>query len=331
MSSVTKIINNIIWKDDWERKFTDESIIKKWRIESKAIATDDEFDMAIRIIQAMLNRRMKDNDGKYLSDREIKISGLDDYETVYDSDNSNDSYDSDDSMSKKRKIKREDDGQIYYPSFYYDPDNELDDFLISFSDNEFKKLAKIFNKEILEIEKENNFWHPGTNNKVLDIIHPSLYCYVKGLSIKNGSIEKPKKENDINEIYQWLPSEFEVLDKIVKINSYINNLDYYKHAKIYDLIGEIFHKFVPHFEKLLGISLKGRCQVITKIANIKISTIDKIYEGGSWHLEGMPYENIIATGIYYYNVDNIKDSYLEFRKALQDPIYYPQNDHEYVY
>jgi hypothetical protein len=30
-------------------------------------------------------------------------------------------------------------------------------------------------------------------------------------------------------------------------------------------------------------------------------------------------------------VDNIKDSYLEFRKALQDHIYYPQDDHDYVY
>jgi hypothetical protein len=165
----------------------------------------------------------------------------------------------------------------------------LEDFLICFSDNEFNKLAEKFNKEIVVIEKESNFWHPGTNNKVLDIIHPSLYCYVKGLSVKNGIIEKPIKQNDINEIYQWLSSEFEVLDKIVKINSYINNLDHYKYPQIYSLIGEIFHKFVPHFEKLLGISLKGKCRVITKIANVKISTKDKIYEGGSWHLEGVPY------------------------------------------
>lgn len=25
-------------------------------------------------------------------------------------------------------------------------------------------------------------WHPGSDQKVLDLIHPSLYCYVEGVS-----------------------------------------------------------------------------------------------------------------------------------------------------
>ena len=320
MSSVTKIINNIIWKDNWECKFNNKSILKKWREESMKIATNDEFDMAIRIIQAMLNRRMKDENGRYLSDSNIQIKGLDDYELDYDSDS-----------GELKRVKKEKLEGTFYQSFYYDLNNELDDFLICFSDNEFKELSEKFNKEICEIERTNKFWHPGSNNKVLDIIHPSLYCYVKGLSMKNGCIEEPKKKDDINEIYQWLPSEFRVTENGVKIESYINNLDYNKYQEMYELIGNIFYKFVPNFEKLLGIKLKERCQVITKIANIKISSIDKIYEGGEWHLEGMDYENIIATGIYYYDIDNIKDSYLEFRKAVQYPLNYPQNDNYYVF
>ncbi len=26
------------------------------------------------------------------------------------------------------------------------------------------------------------------------------------------------------------------------------------------------------------------------------------YDGGSWHIEGMPYENIVASGLHYLEV-----------------------------
>ncbi|ARF08720.1 hypothetical protein Catovirus_1_770 [Catovirus CTV1] len=84
MSAVTKIIDKIIWKSDWETKFGNTLILDKWREESKIIGTDDDFNMAIRIIRAMLNRRMKDKDGNYVSDREILIRGLDDREESSD-------------------------------------------------------------------------------------------------------------------------------------------------------------------------------------------------------------------------------------------------------
>lgn len=52
----------------------------------------------------------------------------------------------------------------------------------------------------------------------------------------------------------------------------------------------------------------------------------------SWHLEGIREENIIATGIYYYNFDNVTDSHLKFRTVVGDvcEIDYPQNCDTYV-
>lgn len=149
------------------------------------------------------------------------------------------------------------------------------------------------------------------------------------MSLRDGRLES--QEDDVNKKYQWLPSEFTVdTNKKVKIGSYINNLDEIAHKDLYDSIGQIFEQFIPHFENLLGTNLTGNCQVITKMSNIIVNKNSQKYDGGVWHLEGTSYENIIATGIYYYDVENIKNSNLEFRKAISHPINYPQNDDYYV-
>ncbi len=68
--------------------------------------------------------------------------------------------------------------------------------------------------------------------------------------------------------------------------------------------------------------LEGKTvQVITKIAHIVLTPENPKYDGGSWHVEGMINERIVASGIYYYHSDNITESPLEFRKAITDPEY----------
>jgi hypothetical protein len=320
------------------------------------------------------------------------------------------------------------------------------------------------------IEAEDKDWHPGSNKQVLNLIHPSLYCYVKGVSkivdtntakkfswkelMGCGSIEfngdlnelddekepksKPKteknqtnqnfskmrlrdlthesdSENSKNEEeeeeeedsenfyhndgegvadfekedilkkftskhFQWLPAEFHVDAKgKVQIKSYINNLHPVYHDKTYHAIAGIFEKFVPLFEHTLGftpwkrnvkynikfygeddedseerksdddnynnylhgnwatykvkskvgkikpygikdkkISLSNcNLQVIVKIGSTLLTPEDPNYQGGSWHVEGMINENIVATGIYYYDIDNITESRLNFRASLE--------------
>jgi hypothetical protein len=57
-------------------------------------------------------------------------------------------------------------------------------------------------------------------------------------------------------------------------------------------------------------------QIIFKLANIHLSPEKPQYNGGSWHIEGALNEHICATALYYYDQENITDSHLAFRQAL---------------
>lgn len=87
---------------------------------------------------------------------------------------------------------------------------------------------------------------------------------------------------------------------------------------------------IPEFEPVpapkMMITLQGKkLQVIVKIAEIILTPESPDYKGGSWHVEGMKNESIVATGIYYLDVDNISESRLQFRQAVGEPNY-EQND-----
>mmetsp|Transcript_29763 Transcript_29763/g.48061 ORF Transcript_29763/g.48061 Transcript_29763/m.48061 type:complete len:538 (-) Transcript_29763:610-2223(-) len=121
-------------------------------------------------------------------------------------------------------------------------------------------------------------WHPHSNQQVLDLVHPSLFCFVSEVSRvlptpiedwekyigsgKIGAISLPEvakrkfSSESINyavsKRYQWLPSEFEIEPTGgVKIHSYINNLHPRHHAGLYSTLALILEKFVPLFNKVL--------------------------------------------------------------------------------
>lgn len=74
------------------------------------------------------------------------------------------------------------------------------------------------------------------------------------------------------------------------------------------------------------VDLRGRrLQVIVKLATIHLTPDKPEYPGGSWHVEGMLNERIVSTGIYYWDSENITESRLSFRAAVDDPDY-EQND-----
>ena len=100
-------------------------------------------------------------------------------------------------------------------------------------------------------------YHPGSDNKVLDIVHPSLYPLI------NENIKKVnKKVNKLdfwnrtyeNSKYQWLPSEFKIdADGSCKITSYINNLPI-SETDIYENIESLFKIVLPYFEDVWSFS-----------------------------------------------------------------------------
>ncbi|KAK0449694.1 uncharacterized protein EV420DRAFT_1565390 [Desarmillaria tabescens] len=77
------------------------------------------------------------------------------------------------------------------------------------------------------------------------------------------------------------------------------------------------------------MDLNGRkLQVIIKLANILLTPEKPVYEGGSWHVEGMKNECIVSTGIYYYDQENISQSKLSFRVSVAEPESYDQDDED---
>ncbi|GAB9477062.1 hypothetical protein Gpo141_00014121, partial [Globisporangium polare] len=155
-------------------------------------------------------------------------------------------------------------------------------------------------------------------------------------------------------------------DGSVRILSYINNLHPARHASLYNSIEAIFARFVPMFERALSsdkettlepqfdvpecaqyredrpdfpdsssslgslsptVKLGGRTvQVIVKIAEIVLTPESRKYPGGSWHIEATDAEQIVATGIYYFACDNIRESKLSFRVKTHGPKYEQSDD-----
>ncbi|KAL3690886.1 hypothetical protein R1sor_004537 [Riccia sorocarpa] len=192
----------------------------------------------------------------------------------------------------------------------------------------------------------NKDFHPGTDHMVQDLIHPSLFSYIEGVSPLIDATTCPKRKHptiqaqsnthsvsSINSMgreydrqeeeskYQWLPSQFYVSPKgSVKIKSYVNNLDEAENSDLYKGIELLFELFLPMFENILpGKQLRGReLQVIVKAVNYVIQPKGHMYEG-VWHVEGLAQEHILASGLYYYSTSScLKDGGLEFRPIRRE-------------
>ncbi|KAK0554589.1 hypothetical protein OC846_002065 [Tilletia horrida] len=92
--------------------------------------------------------------------------------------------------------------------------------------------------------------------------------------------------------------------------------------------------FEPEKIEPADLSLKNRkLQIIVKMATIHLTPSKPEYEGGAWHVEGTHREKICATGIYYFDQDNIGDSQLNFRGKIdvmeaETTIPYEQFEHD---
>ncbi|MFJ7296576.1 DUF4246 domain-containing protein [Streptomyces collinus] len=249
-------------------------------------------------------------------------------------------------------------------------------------------------------------WHPGSDGQVLDLVHPSLFCLVRGVSgapeqaWRNPTSRHAKYE--FSEQFQWLPTDVDVRDDgDVAFASYVNNVHPERHHELAGVLPDLFARMLPLLENVLTdlrhprpprieadpygwydsepvypdkgsytddgayaealrawevaqddwwenrrpvlpdapvftpperpdasarVDLRGRrLQVIVKLATLLLTPDKPEYRGGSWHVEGMLNERIVSTGIYYWDSENITESRLSFRAALDDPDY-EQND-----
>lgn len=142
----------------------------------------------------------------------------------------------------------------------------------------------IRNVEPLEnVPEEAKDWHPGSENLVLDLVHPSLFCLAYGSTyvrlVSDGKVsvktiappvdsedaaQKYRRYNRTNyvdpstsKLHQWLPTDVQIQQDsggnfTVKLLDYINNLHPKEYSKLYGTLERVLARFIPLWERVLG-------------------------------------------------------------------------------
>jgi hypothetical protein len=200
-----------------------------------------------------------------------------------------------------------------------------------------KTINKSLKNELLELinnfaDKTHIDYHPNTNEKVRDIIHPSIYPLILDKKFPNEALDFWKRPYEDSK-FQWLPSEFKIdSNGKCKIESYINNLPLTE-TKLYETIEKAFESVLPEFENIWSytnalelfdgtdrsdlqykhISLRNKnLQIITKIVRVELEAQEELL--GAWHVEGMSHENIVATSSITLEQDTDFDADLSFKR-----------------
>ena len=216
---------------------------------------------------------------------------------------------------------------------------------LSFGKDFLKTLSKELEKYMNEIDNKK-IEHPNSDNKVWDLIHPSRYPFIKGVSrnFDDKIFKIPKDLISYNKLrrqhfylsrhemeesnYRWIPTIYHVSDSEegeydIEQKSYINDLfieDLELKENLETVISKTFGVCFKLFEELYnnmtGESLKNiDLQVMVKSAYYVLKPGEK--HEGVWHVEGMPDEHIIMTSIMYYQ-DDFKESILEMRRDVSE-------------
>ena len=155
-------------------------------------------------------------------------------------------------------------------------------------------------------------WHPGSNGKVLDLVHPSLFPLLYGRSrilssgvvelqdcvnyIGKGEITTTPDDSQVklygsestydgwgdtdpkfwSKAFQWLPCDVKFAGNDVKITSYINNLHPTLHTELYSVIESFIAKSIPLWDSTLTSTYGGRT------ARILHYHTDYEYFQGTW-------------------------------------------------
>ena len=91
----------------------------------------------------------------------------------------------------------------------------------------------------------------------------------------------------------------------------------------------------PRYRGLIDLK-NNQLQVIVKMANVELTPEKPVFDVGKWHIEGTRNENIVASGIYYYDSSNVTDDALEFMmcfdaEGLQRSVNQAHEQIEHIY
>jgi hypothetical protein len=139
-------------------------------------------------------------------------------------------------------------------------------------------------KTLENIPADQKDYHPGSDDKVVDLVHPSLFPVIYGQtrvlpervitlddclgSVGQGDIIPIPSQREtglatwrhnpipvFSEKFQWLPCDVEVVDGTsCRIVSYINNAHPIHHKALYEVVEKIIARTIPLWNKSLSKS-----------------------------------------------------------------------------
>ncbi|KAI9681212.1 MAG: hypothetical protein M1817_002494 [Caeruleum heppii] len=228
--TMMRVMDQLSDKPQWQDKVFDDMINDKWRAE---LVVNDSLDMSDKMFDWVCDDRLD------VVNIEVCMKEL---------------------RHKAKLFERT--GAICV----YDGGVCKSDFLIS---PELSERLRKACRPLEDVPSHLKDWHPGSDGKVLDLVHPSLFPLVYGRSRAipdevvslNDCTEKighgeiiPVPDGPKDHIwslkYQWLPSEVAFCrdSDSVKISSYINNLLPETHQDLYTVIEQVLGKAIDMWD-----------------------------------------------------------------------------------
>ncbi|MGW0435787.1 DUF4246 domain-containing protein [Micromonospora sp. NPDC003197] len=122
-------------------------------------------------------------------------------------------------------------------------------------DSELRSRLREAVRVLEEVPEAEQDWHPGSNEQVLDLVHPSLFCLVRHVSPIDDSAWKSSpnvQPYTYSEKFQWLPTDVEVDDDGNAVfGSYVNNVHPVAHRDLESVLPVLFARLRPMFENVL--------------------------------------------------------------------------------
>lgn len=149
-----------------------------------------------------------------------------------------------------------------------------------------KELQKL-SVELEESFGDNKDYHPGSNNQVVDLVHPSLWPLQYGVTPGYAQpdtlvvaefdhhcvvVKKEVCDYGVLEKFQWLPLVFELEDGQYRIKSYINNLHPKRWEPLYRVLEKVFNAAVPGLTHVLEYYAGGSYQRIIVPSDIYLES-----------------------------------------------------------
>ncbi|KAJ2505387.1 hypothetical protein GGI11_007032, partial [Coemansia sp. RSA 2049] len=231
-------------------------------------------------------------------------------------------------LSKDEEKEKEDDKKGKHGLYFPDSQGERSHYIDHLTSTKYCWLPTEFLVDMdgtAKITSYINNLHPIRHKEFYPTIANVFGRFIPLLEQIVTDLAHPRSARVNPDVYNWHvtdehePSDYEASDYEDRHDQWIESRRF---------IHPQPEPFVIPDRPTTPYSLRGRkLQAVFKMSNIVLTPENPEYKGGSWHLEAMANERIIATGLYYYDVENITESSLAFKECVDYLLHHDQGDY----